>query len=174
MVVEDEEEFTRLENLVPDEVNTEEKRISKFMGDLDWRIRQPLLGNPALVTFTEVVNMALFQCQKYRLRSQEGKKFQDSGSSSKSGGENASEANWYEKDYRGSQQRFVPQDRQRGFAGRCFFCKEIGHRKRDCPERGREPRFEEVLDVKPLKQVRGHFRPGDFEWEPIDEELQSD
>ena len=35
-VAEYEEEFTRLANLVPDEVNTEEKRISKFVGGLEW------------------------------------------------------------------------------------------------------------------------------------------
>lgn len=57
-VAEYEEEFTRLVNFVLDVVNMEEKRIVKFLGGLDWRIRQHLLGNPVLLTFVDAMNAA--------------------------------------------------------------------------------------------------------------------
>ena len=109
------------------------------------------------MTFVEVVNVALLKCHEYRLRSQEGKNFGDSSSSSKFGRESASN-----------------ESAQKEFAGKCLFCKEIGHKKRDCPQRGKGPRFEEILEVQPLQQIQGRFRPGDYVWEPIDEDGQSD
>lgn len=45
-----EEEFMRLANFVSNEVIPEERRILKFIGGLNWRISQHLLGNPALQT----------------------------------------------------------------------------------------------------------------------------
>ena len=73
-VAEYEEEFTRLASFVPDEVTPEERKISKFMGGLHWRIRQHLLGNPALQTFGDVMNAALLHCQEHRLYVQSSKK----------------------------------------------------------------------------------------------------
>ena len=58
------------------------------------------------MTFVEVVNAALLKCHEYLLRSQEGKNFGDSSSSSKFGKESASNVSG-----------------QKGFMGKCLFCK---------------------------------------------------
>jgi len=54
-----EQDFTLLEKFVPDEVNTDDNRILKFMDGLTWRIDQHLLGNPTLRTYTNVNNVSL-------------------------------------------------------------------------------------------------------------------
>ena len=84
-VAEYEEEFTRLASFVPEEVTPEERKVSKFMGGLNWRIRQHLLGNPALQTFGEVMNAALLHCQEHRLFIQNSKKASGMGQVGKPG-----------------------------------------------------------------------------------------
>ena len=61
-VTEYEEEFTRLLTIVPDEAPTEGKKILLFVDGLAWRIRQHLIGNLSLSTFTNVLNAALLHC----------------------------------------------------------------------------------------------------------------
>jgi len=69
-----EEEFTRLANFVPNEVSDEERKKSRFMDGLAWRIRQHLIGNPALVTYTDVVNAVLVHCQDHRFHAKGSKR----------------------------------------------------------------------------------------------------
>ena len=69
-----EEEFTCLANFVPNEVSDEERKKSRFMDGLAWRIRQHLIGNPALVTYTNVVNDALVHCQDHRFHAKGSKR----------------------------------------------------------------------------------------------------
>ena len=58
-VVEYEQEFTRLLTIVPDEAPTEGKKILLFVDGLAWRIRQHLIGNLSLSTYTDVLDDAL-------------------------------------------------------------------------------------------------------------------
>ena len=68
-VVEYEEDFTHLSNFVLDK-NNERKKKLKFMNGLAWRIRQHLIDNPALETYSDVFNAALhhFQDQRFCLK----------------------------------------------------------------------------------------------------------
>ena len=151
-VAEYEEEFTRLASFVPDEVTPEERKISKFMGGLNWRIRQHLLGNPALQTFGEVMNAALLHCQEHRLYRQVSKKATGMRQVGKPGGFIASNNNtrhgqgaWQQAGRGGPGNRGHPgrgtsqfrNSRGRGqedMKGRCFQCGEAGHYKNECPQ----------------------------------------
>ena len=85
-----EEEFTRLANFVPNEVSNEERKKSKFMEGLTWRIRQHLIGNPALVTYTDVVNAALLHCQDHRFHMKGNKRGEPSQPGKVDGGSGSS------------------------------------------------------------------------------------
>ena len=65
-VSEYEEEFTRLLTIVSDEAPTEEKKILLFLDGLAWRIRQHLIGNLSLSTYSNVLNAALLHYQDHR------------------------------------------------------------------------------------------------------------
>ena len=69
-VVEYEEEFTRLTNLVPTEVPTEERRVLMFTDGLNYKIHQHLLGNLSLRMYAYVLNAAMLHCQDNRFHNQ--------------------------------------------------------------------------------------------------------
>ena len=91
-VAEYEAEFTNLLNIVPDEIPTEKKKIKKFTDGLNWRIRQHLLGNLSLATYSDVVNAALLHCQDHRFHMAEGKRSGESSHQGRTGGHGASGA----------------------------------------------------------------------------------
>ena len=91
-VAEYEAEFTNLLNIVPDEIPTEKKKIEKFTDGLTWRIRQHLLGNLSLATYSDVVNAALLHCQDHRFHMAEGKRSGESSHQGRTGGHGASGA----------------------------------------------------------------------------------
>jgi len=72
-VEEYEAEFTNLLNIVSNEISTEEKKIQKFIDGLTWRIRQHLLGNLSLATYSDVLNVTLLLCYDHRFHLSEGK-----------------------------------------------------------------------------------------------------
>jgi hypothetical protein len=89
-VVNYEGEFTRLANFVPDEVSDAERKKARLMDGLVWRIRQHLIGNPALVAYTDVVNATLLHCQEYRFHMKGSKRGVETSLSDKAGGNNTS------------------------------------------------------------------------------------
>lgn len=186
-----EEEFTRLANFVPDEVSDEERKKERFMDGLVWRIRQHLVGNPALVSYTDVVNAALLHCQEYRFHVKGGRKGVEANQSDKEGGNTTSAVSQqqtggdYGQDFRKGNyaKRFraggYRHDGQQGwdqwqgeFNRRCFVSGEAGHMKRDCPKRGMGQLEDEVLDVQPLQEVMGAFGQGEDAPESEDQPLQ--
>ena len=132
-VAEYEEEFTRLTNLVPAEVPTEERRILMFTDGLNYKIRQHLLGNLSLRTYADVLNAAMLHCQDNRFHIQgvkrgfgsslQGKTTGGSSSGTQSGqshqrqGEQGSQTGDYAKRLRSGDSRYEDRGNGQGQQG---------------------------------------------------------
>ena len=63
-VVEFEQEFINLSMFVPEEVDTENKKMECFIKGLSWPIKQMVLVNPANTAYSQVVDVAMLHWQE--------------------------------------------------------------------------------------------------------------